>query len=392
MAINQVWEKVGHSLGLSFTPGRGRVSPVLSGELKGNEVSVVRLPDRGGSKKATTTQFKLTYPEPLGLGLRLTRENLIASMTRTRRDIQVGDADFDDEVVVQGRDPKKIRAFLTPARRMRIQRLLSACEGCTIGDAYIIVRRAGAIDDASRMISVLRRMAHLAWFLAGDRAEQDRPLDRAIQARREGRLEDAIPVLQAAEPAEVPTLQPLEEMVFEGEVLLLTGEREKAAELLEKARVEAPEDPEIRDWSRIATDRVPAPAPPAEEEGIPIDMASVCAALFQSDLSSSEVIKRFEKRYLGQSVFWKGVLLRANRFSYDVLFGQEPGTKAVFEIHEIPAGLYGNRKVQVVLQLSLADGDLLGPPNGQTISFEGKLVRCDPFMRNLYLADGILLD
>jgi len=399
MEINLAWREVARLLDLTFHPGGGSSSPLISGEMKGSQVTVTRISKLGTDGAGIATQFKMTYPEPLGLGIRLTRENLIGAVKKLAgaQDIQVGDPGFDDDVMVQGRDPARIQAFLTRARRMRIQRMLTSCEGCMIGDAYLLVEQDGLLDDPFKMGSILRRMAHLAWHLIGDREKQDRPLEQAIQAQREGKLQVALQVLQAAAPtapeevsATEEEARPLEEIVLEGEVLFLVGDREQAAVVLAQAQQQAPDDPEIREWAEMAAE--PPPTPPTQDPGLALDVASVCDALFASGQNSSQVNKSFEQRYLGQSVFWKGELKRADRFTYDVLFGKNPGTKAVLEIHEVQAGLYGTKKVQAVVQLPAGQWEALKSRRGESIAFEGKLVKCDPFMRNLYLADGKLLE
>ncbi len=63
----------------------------------------------------------------------------------------------------------------------------------------------------------------------------------------------------------------------------------------------------------------------------------------------------------------------------------------MLQIHELATVTYGNRTIQAVVQLPQADLDGLRGRIGQPIQFRGRLVSCDPFMRNLFVADAGLV-
>ena len=116
-------------------------------------------------------------------------------------------------------------------------------------------------------------------------------------------------------------------------------------------------------------------------------MKAVCEELFSMSVETNRL---FEDKYQGTTITWSGILHRADRCSYDTVFGSEPCTKAVFETHELAEGVYGATKVQAVVQLPLDDLDDLRARVGEEVSFEGTLTSCDSFMRNLFLKDGQL--
>ncbi len=84
--------------------------------------------------------------------------------------------------------------------------------------------------------------------------------------------------------------------------------------------------------------------------------------------------------------------MRASRFTYDLVFGDESGTRAVFEVATIAGSFSISQQVQAVVQLPEAAAAAIDSRRGEQLTFTGELVRCDAFARNLFVADGELLD
>lgn len=103
---------------------------------------------------------------------------------------------------------------------------------------------------------------------------------------------------------------------------------------------------------------------------------------------SFEITQAFEQHYKGRPVRWSGTLQKLDDFSYDLVFGTDPGGKAILDVCELTGGPYGGRAVQAIVRLPAADVEPLRPRIGETLTFSGTLVSCDSFMRNLYVADG----
>jgi hypothetical protein len=193
------------------------------------------------------------------------------------------------------------------------------------------------------------------------------------------------------------------------------GQHQEAASVFEQARQAVPTDPEVTAWAQrasLAAETVkpsvsgaPATASPdtrpaVEAESAPAhsaddndacDAKAVCEDLFDPKRMSFEVNQRFEEKYLDRPVRWSGRLRSINSYTFDLVFGDGKGTKAVFEVHEVP-GVYGGKMVQAVVQLPPEASDDLGVRTGETLTFSGRLVRCDAFMRNLFVADGKLVE
>ena len=116
-------------------------------------------------------------------------------------------------------------------------------------------------------------------------------------------------------------------------------------------------------------------------------MDAVCGALFSSDVSSLQVTKLFEKHFDGMEVTWTGELERVSSAAFDMVFGSTRFTKATVKLKEMDAG-FTSSVIRAVLQLPEELEDELRGRTGQPLTFSGRLVRCDAFMRNLFVADA----
>ena len=137
----------------------------------------------------------------------------------------------------------------------------------------------------------------------------------------------------------------------------------------------------------------PAPAPPVSEPSGPTELAASAVAedLFAGNQLGMDVTKTFEERYQDRPVRWCGKLERVDSYYSDFVFGSTPGAKANIEIYELRDEPYGNATIRAVVQLTQEEGESLRARTGDTIAFEGQLVRCEPYMRNLLVAHGRLV-
>ena len=96
----------------------------------------------------------------------------------------------------------------------------------------------------------------------------------------------------------------------------------------------------------------------------------------------------FDDEYDGRQIRWTGTLRRLEPYSHDRVFGDVRGTRATFDLAEIGGEFAFARTIQAIVQLPAAAAEDLRPRIGFDVEFEGRLVRCDPFVRNLYVADA----
>ncbi len=387
--VERAWTSAAQRLGLSYEPPRLFSRPSMSGEVHGCRVRVEVYRRSSGKHSENFTRYRAYYPEPLRLGLRLKREGMFSGVSKFfgSQDIEVGDPQFDGAVMVKGADPVAVTRFLTPSRRMRVMRLFEAYNGCEFRDEMIRWSRRGTETNADALVSTVRRLAQTARMLAGGQPADD-ALDAALVARREGRLEDAL-VLTRRAAAAAPEPNP-ESRMLEGDILYAGGQYENAAEAYAEAGRIEPADPEPAEWAQHSRGKTAEVAPAAENTATAgPGSEEVCRDLFETGGLSLQISRVFEERYADRPIRWSGVLRSVRSYAFDLVFGKEPGVKMVVDLHEVKSGVFG-RMVQAVVQLPKEAEEALKERVGERVAFEGRLVRCDAFARNLFVADGRL--
>ena len=396
---NEAWSDAAEELGLTYRRPRWFQSRRMYRSIENAQVEVDTYTQRSGESSTTYTRFRITFPS-LGLGLRLKAEGFLSGITKFfgAQDINVGDGEFDKGVLVKGRDAQQVRNFLTPARRMRIRRFLQAHKGATIDDQEIKWQTRGVIRDPERIVHVVRGMVRLASHLTGDRSS-DETLGKALQAQNEGRSEEALAFLRDANQSNTDqqrTASEPEEQMLEGELLYLADRREEAREVFQRALRNEPTDPELAEWAahvteteHVAKDEQTS-ADTTDEGGL--DVETVCKALFGQQQMTFQISRQFEQQYAGRLVHWSGELRRVDRFSYDLVFGSGPGCKAVVTVSEIESAVYGDQNISAVVQLPEKSLEPLQKREGHPVHFQGRLKKVDALLRNIYIADAVIIE
>jgi hypothetical protein len=385
---NEAWAAVARSLNLVFKPGQLFSRPRISGIHNGCSVLVTTFSKGSGKHQTTYTRFRVSYPQSLDMGLRLTKQGLLSGLGKMfgGQDIEVGDQAFDDAIVVKGRDPERVKEFLTLSRRMRAARFLTTYQGSCIDDLKVEWERRHVERDPDKVERMIVRMTSLANHMMVDRAE-DQTVDKAIEARLDGRLDEALDLIKAVPDEQDVGARDLR--VFEGEILLASGQGEAAAAAFNRVYEEEPEDEEAK---RLAAQAVNKPEPVAVpvESTDELEAKSVCETLFAPTNMSSETTELFEKNYRNRSIRWSGKLTGVRTFTFDLVFGNDPGTRAVFEIHQVGGQSFTGRPVQAVVRFPSDAEEMLRSNIDKELTFEGTLVSCDAFMRNLFVGGGKL--
>jgi hypothetical protein len=405
--VGAAWDTAAERLGLVHDAGTLFKGRTLQGAVDDTRVEVDVYTESHGKSSTTYTRYRAYYPEPLGLGLELKPEGFFSGVAKFfgAQDLEVGDGEFDREVVVKGREGESIVAFLTPSRRVSVLRLFQVLPDSLIDDHGVRAQRKGTETDPARLAGTLRRVLNLANLLTA--SESAVPLDRAIEARRRGRLDEALQhVRELPATAEAPGA---EGKLLEGQILYAGEQFEEAAEAFAQGSEHAPDDDELGAWAERARElATAAEPPPADRPATPLepvpaadvaaevvavgpDSRAVCDELFDPAVLSLEANRRFEQGYQGARVRWSGTLREVSRYSFDLVFGNAPGTRAVVELHEVGGGVFA-RTAQAVLQLPPEAFDALEGRRDQPLAFEGTLVRCDAFLRNLFVEGAAVGD
>jgi hypothetical protein len=363
---NEAWQQAARRLGLQYIPAKLFGGPEIVGTLHHCRVRV-DTHSRGSESSQTYTRYRVVYPWALGLGLKLTPQRPWFGVRKLlgAQDIELGDADFDANVVVKGSNTAQITAFLTPTRRALVGRFLSTLDGAVIEDSEVRWEARGTERSPSTLVSVVERMVDLAHHFTTEHPE------------RETLPADALP-----RPEPVQPLQP----------------EDPAPEILNEPAAEPvspPMDERHDELAGIAAaDRLmdlPYTTGPGVGTGPGTQLPELIHDLFGPDRPSYEVERIFRERYQNHAVLWVGKLSRVSAFPFDLVFGRARGTKAELDIYQRNSP-YGARTIQAIVQLPENALAQLRTRTGTELTFEGTLVRCDSFMRKVWVAQGRILD
>ncbi len=400
--VDEQWSSAATELGLHNAAGGLGSVRGMSGVVDGYRVKVDSVRRGAGNSRVFYTRYRIRYSS-LGLGLKLRRQGMFGRMATIlgSQDIEVGDREFDPYVIVQAKNQVGLHAFLTPSRRFKIRKTMSAYPGLVIHDDGLVYERRGLETRHADLAATVRAFVRLADALTKPE-DPESPLVRAAEAQEHGNLDEVLEQAKAAKSAEGAGDTPFDPYIREvaGNVLVTLGRIEEASELYREVAEERPDDVEVQELLE-ATARVeeehavpeeaPDPEPPEAEAELLGDASPVASALFATRRMSTEVVRQFEDEYQGRRVRWQGKLERASSYYSDMVFGSEKGTKATFLVAEIQESSYGKREVRAIVQLPPAAEKELRERRGEELTFEGELVRCDAFVRNLFVAHGRVL-
>jgi len=394
------WRQAAEALGLTG-PGEGLgVQLLIAGTLNGHGVNVSTFA-RAGNDQQRGTRFRITFGSRLPVDVRLSRESGLSGFGRLVgiEDTSVGDAAFDRAVLVTGKArTADIRRWLTPGRRLRVQRFVQGRHDARIEPTGLAWTISGTTTDPKRLVAEVRYGLDLADALLGEVAEQ--PLDRAAERLAHGDAGGAFTALHGDDARAT-----FDALLMEGQVLHAAGRYEDAAAAFHRAERAArhlgkAERAEARDWAKAAaaarhgtiaqgtagrgeTPGVPEPAGP--------DLATLCRELFGGpDGHAVDVGERFEAAYRGQAVRWTGTLLSVEEAALDFVFGDRPLARAVFHAHSGDGSAMAFDAVRAVVRLPAGSASGLKGRIGKRLGFAGRLVACDTFARNLYVDDASL--
>jgi len=382
--MNQAWQLVAGELHLTFSPETFTKRAYLAGTIQGIGVEVKSVTESSGKSSNQYTRYRVSYP-PLGVGLKMRASGGWQRLTRLlgAQDISTGDAEFDPEVTVKGDDEEAVRRLLTPARRMSVHRLMAEHRGTIVEDSGITWDSSGLETDAERMLTVIRRMVGVAGRLSGADVTH---ADSAMRVRADGNPAEAAAMLRSG-------TADLEDHRDHAEAAYAGARYDEAAEALAELERALPADGQVAAWRRRADERRARTALPEASGGTVLtDPGEVAADLFDPDLLTFEATRRFEDRYEGRTVRWRGRVIRSSPYRTDLEFGGGPGIRAVIRVHRLGWNLYGGRDVDAVVALPATAHAVLRDAGEGEVTFEGRLVRADSLMRNLFVAEGRLLD
>ncbi len=381
--MNEAWQRVAGELHCTFSPETFVKRAHLAGTVEGIGVEVKSVVESTGKSSRQYTRYLVSYPS-LGIGLRMRASGGWQKLTHVfgAQDISTGDERFDPVVTVKGDDEEAVRRLLTPARRMSVHRLLAEHRGAVVEDSGITWDSNGLENDADQMLTVIRRMAGVAARLSEGSVAQ---ADSAMRVRAEGNPAEAAEMLRLGAVS-------LEDRRDHAEAAYAGARYDQAEAALAELERALPADGQVAAWRRRAGERrVHAALPDAPGDPVLTDPGEVADDLFDPDLLTYDATRLFEDRYEGRTVRWQGKVVRSSAYRTDLEFGGGPGTRAVIRVHRLGWDVYGGRDVDAVVALPAEAHAALRSAGDREVAFEGRLVRADSLMRNLFVAGGRLL-
>jgi hypothetical protein len=346
----EAWMLAARTMGIAYHRPRR-----IEGALPTGHVIVDAYLRRSNAATVPVTRYRARYLHPLGLGLQVQARD--KPRLRAPGEMEMGDPEFDALAAVRGADHEKMASFLTPDRRGLIVEMIRSFPGLVIRDGDVRWEERGIQGDASRIVTTTRRLSRLSAVLSGVRAEEHprAPVADACLAQT--------PVAGAPLVQEPVVQAPVEPWVTRPPV------------------VEAP----------VPEAPAAIPAAPSEAPMTDIDAAVVCESLFGTGRSVVEADLAFRGKYHGRRVRWRGVLRAVREYSFDFVFENGPGTRAVLEVHEL-AGPFGATQVTAAVQLPPGCCDALAPRIGQPLVVEGRLKSADGLMHEVCIEDGRVVE
>jgi hypothetical protein len=380
--IAAAWGDAATVLGLQFEqPRLGR--PRLSGTIGRMDVEVDVHMRRSGDSNQAYTRYRISWPS-IGFDFRLTRQTGLSRIGRFfgAQDIEVGDPGFDDAFVVKTDSEDRLRALLGPGARGVLVRTGAAYPGVEFGDDSVEYEKRHLETSTDVIISTVRRLVDAATALTGKRRRQSAA--DVVAARERGELAEVAADLRDAVRAR---RDDLDEQLLEIDTLATAGEREAAADRIERLAEFLPADPDVRGWQeRLA--KPPREAARPTPESREVDPEGLARELFSGNSLSFESAAVFEEKFQGAAVRWKGRVKEVGRIRSGSDLGPEGATKLIATVATISHDLYGNTDIDAVVALPAGSGANL--PRNAEVTFTGTLVGVDALVRNVLVAKGSL--
>jgi hypothetical protein len=394
----QKWRTAAAQLGLSFRAGGAGSIGTISGRLHGHAVAISTFTRGSGNSRQTYTKYKVRHSTRLPGEFNMVKQGLRHRLGKVfgLQDIEVGNPAFDELILLRASNPVGVKHFLTPRLQGKIRSLVLFNPDVVITHESIVVNRRGTDTDFEILSQTVHRIIAVCDVLVEDEAPKSSE-QRELEPIEPSSLPGApvpSPRPVAPEPPPLPKFSKSEWVVI--------SEEEDAADV--NPGPEATANPED-----ILEELHPEPEPkitieelrtkPAEEVRDPsvegdqpvgadepehldsLDLKALASELLGGD---SRQLLEFEAHYKGRRVTGSGVLRRVNKFSYDRVFTNCEGVKAIVAICEL-AGPYSKIKVDAVVKYPAEEYEELRAKIDTTLSISGTLIAQDTTMNQYYV-------
>jgi hypothetical protein len=392
--LSEAWQEAASQLRIRHNAGDLFTKPELYGRVRDCRVKITIRSKHQGNHSKRYTCYEVTYPRALPFALSLKEQTAFSGIKKFLggQDIEVGDPTFDAFVVVRSHDSTQVREFLNPTRRLYVRRILSMHPGAEITDSQVKWDCKGAEGNCTSLANNVKRLVDFAINMTANAEDYaGKTIGDSETEAGPKRLSDDIEAVFTVEDHSQPKAYVVDSIAEPPGLVSIEAEERKFEPDNTAAFDQMQQD--IEDLLETDTE-TPATINVPQEDQIELpstrslDVKDVCNDLFGSRKISYEINELFGQKYRGEAVRWTGKLSRVDAYPFDLVFGNDPGTRAEFEIAGLEGESVDSQTVMAMVQLPADRHETLSNRVGETIAFTGILVKCDSFMRILFVRDG----
>lgn len=381
LAIKET-SKAGASIELEGTQGGYQVHVALSGLIpktaKYQRGSVrLEMADLGLRLNLTAQHIKKTTDEGFAEG------------AVTEEDYSINPAAF-----MNSRSPHELQRFFDRKRRVGVGRLIGHSIRGHVTDTEIVRSISMVTLGSNGVANILSQVVKLADSLAQRKRDfRPEPVDIAeVRARLLGSIKSSqnsraqgILALLAERVKAHPDSSPKRETA--------PPERVTRDRILDVAAASAPDVPSHVGPVEVAelVEAEPADDGHLGDSAEPVNYAQLREELFESGAMPSEITGAFEAGYKGRSVQWMGTLRRISSYHSDSVFEGGAGAIARVELEGVADGSF-TRRVSAVVQLPVEAAQEFAGRYDIEVEIKGALLRCDPFLCDVFVAGGEMVE
>jgi hypothetical protein len=149
------WMQLASEIGAEFIKGGFMRASKVQAHIKEWTVTLDTYSVPSGESSDTYTRIKAPFDNKDGLQFTVARKGLVSKLDKAlgAKDIETGDAEFDRDFYIRGKNEAKIRAVFA---NMRIRQLIQGQRSITLGikDNNLFFETQGEIKDVERLKSL----------------------------------------------------------------------------------------------------------------------------------------------------------------------------------------------------------------------------------------------
>jgi len=177
------WQALADDLGLTMHGGSAFKRPEITGTYRGQPMRIYTYTQGSGKNRHTYTVTAVMLRQPLALGLRVYREGFFSKIGKAigTQDIQTGDAAFDDQVMIKGKDEEGVLQVLNPEVRQAVGELLAQESRVQLDDSGMKQTLSGFVSDRARLTGLLNGMTSVCNHIDGTPGADSPPTQAPVQ-------------------------------------------------------------------------------------------------------------------------------------------------------------------------------------------------------------------